>query len=168
MARINVMGANLTVAGKSMLDKLESVSVPVPQVVTEEFDGAGLPMKIDVKLGKVEVLKSTFTIVGLDSDLQKQMSIFPNQDVDFIINGYALDDVGAQTNVVCTMRGFLKATEGDAIAGSTLAKTNYEISCRYYKYEENGEKIHEIDNSNAVMIIGGVDLRPGMKEGLGL
>ncbi len=167
-AMIPIIAGNLHVDGVSMLQKLGSCSIPVPTPITDDFQGTGLPLPVEVPLGAVEKLVAKFTIAGLSKHVQKQLAIIPKASKIFTIRGYAINDTGDKVNVVATMRGLLKAVGQDDIEGKTLVKSQYELVCTYFKYTENGEKIHEIDGKGAVTIVGGVDETPGMNAGLGL
>ncbi|NRA86396.1 MAG: phage major tail tube protein [Rhizobiales bacterium] len=167
MGKQIILGANLHIDGVSKLQILDNVSIPIPQSKTETWRGAGGMVDQEIQLG-YEVLVAKFSIIGLDKDIQKYLTLAPSPNTAFTIRGYAMDDEENEIGIVATMRGLLKATEMDEISGDNLVKSSFEIACKYYKYEQDGEKIHEIDVNGAVMFIGGKDMRPKMKTLLGL
>ncbi|PCI85788.1 MAG: hypothetical protein COB24_12025 [Hyphomicrobiales bacterium] len=166
MAREVLVAASLAVQGVHKREKLDNVTMPVLKHTTETWRGAGGLVDQEISLG-LEVIVAQFSIVGLDLDLQNAISL-SKRDKLFVIYAYARQKGGANVKVKVTMRGLLKPSDQDAVEGNNLVKNGWEFVCDYYKYEQAGKIVHEVDVNGTVMIIGGVDEAAAHNEGLGL
>ena len=165
MARQVLIAGSLAIQGVHKKEKLDNITVPLLKPTTEVWRGAGGRVDQEIDLG-LEVISAQFSIVGLDLDLQNAISL-SKRDKLFVIYAYARQRGGANVKVKVTMRGLLKPTDQDAIDGKSLVKSGWEFACDYYKYEQAGKVVHEIDVNGTVMIVGGVDENVEHNEGLG-
>ena len=166
MAREILRAGNLAVQGVSKREKLDNITMPILTDVAEDWRGAGGHVDQEFTFG-YEKIVAKFTILGLDVDLQKTLTLKSKSNKLFIIYAYAEKKGGEKVRVKVTMRGKLKQTNQDTIDGKTLAKAEFDLVCNYYKYEQAGEVIHEIDVDGTITMVGGVDETAEINELLG-
>ena len=66
------------------------------------------------------------------------------------------------------MRGKIKSAEPDTWQGGQKSGWSFTVSLRYYRYNQNGENIHEIDVLNMKRVINGVDQLAQHRANIGL
>lgn len=75
---------------------------------------------------------------------------------------------GSVQAVKITMQGKIMKIEPGAWQPGGIANHTYTVSLTYYKYEQDGTVIHEIDVPNMVRKINGTDLLEQRRAALGL
>ena len=158
---------NLEVDGRAYPRKVKMLSLPNLAVQTEQYRAGGMDSSVDIDMG-LEQMEASFTMSSVDAELLKHFGLTAEKSVPLAFRGALRDDSGSSRPVVAHLRGQVKRIEwGDWTPGET-SETKYMVSVRYYKFEHDGETVHEIDVENMIRIIDGVDQLASMRQALGL
>ena len=158
---------NLEVDGRAFPRKVKLLSPPNLAVQTEKYRAGGMDSSVDIDMG-LEQMEASFTMSSVDKELLKHFGLVAEKSVPLVFRGGLRDDSGDVRAAVVHLRGQVKAIEwGDWTPGET-SETKYMVSVRYYKFEHDGEVVHEIDVENMIRIIDGVDQLESMRQALGL
>lgn len=158
---------NAHVDGIGYAGRIDTIQLPTLQMNTEEYQGGGLDNPVDIHLGmqKPEV-QLTFTDV--DPELRKRVAM----ERLYIVARGAIREQGrgwdAHQQVKITMFGLWKsADQGSWERGSKNSQT-YTCGLVYYREEQAGEELVEIDTMRHIRRIGGVDQLALQRQMLGL
>ncbi len=143
---------NVYAAGNSYLGVAEEVTPPNVAIKTSEMRLAGMAGAIEVDQG-VEKLENTIKFKGVEQDITRLLGTTDT----IVTKGAVQNKDGATEAVIITSRGLFKSNEGDTYKVGEDGATSIKQNCEYYKYEQNGETIVEIDMINGVRIIDGID-----------
>ena len=66
------------------------------------------------------------------------------------------------------MAGTIRMITPDAWQPGQKAAKEYTVDCRYYRYEQDGEVIHEIDVVNMIRVINGTDRLAEIRAAIGV
>lgn len=158
---------NLEVDGRAYPRKVKSLAPPNLSVQTEQYRAGGMDSAVDIDMG-LEQMEASFTMSSIDAELLKHFGLVSEKAVPLVFRGALRDDDGTVKPVVVHLRGQVKQIEwGDWEPGS-VSETKYMVSARYYKFEHDGETVHEIDVENMIRIIDGTDQLEAMRKALGL
>ena len=158
---------NLEVDGRAFPRKVRMLSLPNLRIQTEQYRAGGMDSSVDIDMG-MEQMEASFTMSSIDAELLKHFGLTAEKSVPLAFRGVLRDDGGAVRPVVAHMRGQVKEVDfGEWTPGKT-SETRYMVSPRYYKFEHDGEVVHEIDVENMIRIIDGEDQLEEMRRALGL
>lgn len=157
----------LFVDGRGFAGNVEELQLPELQLTTEDFRGGGMDMPISVDMG-MEALAASFTTTKHDADTLALFGVGPGNTVPLTARGALESMDGTATAVTVTMRGEIKSVSPDAWKPGSKATHQYTVSLSYYKYEQGGTVIHEIDAMNMVRIVNGTDRLAAQRSALGM
>ena len=155
---------NVHVDGIGYAGRIDSAQLPQLQLNTEEYQGGGLDNPVDIELGmsKPEV---QLTFGDVDPELKKLMA---TERVQIVLRGAVRAQGQEVQQVKITMRGLWKnVDQGSWERGSRNSQT-YTAGLVYYREEQAGEELVEIDTLNHVRRIGGTDQLAQQRQALGL
>ena len=158
---------NLEVDGRAYPRKVKMLRLPKLTIQTQEYRAGGMDSSVDIDMG-MERMEAVFTMSSIDAELLKHFGLTAERSVPLAFRGGLRDDSGATRPVVAHLRGQVKEIDwGDWTPGET-SETAYMVSVRYYKFEQDGDVVHEIDVENMIRIIDGEDQLESMRQALGL
>ncbi len=135
--------------------QIKELTLPKFKIKTEDYRPGGADMPVAVDMG-MEAISADMTFEEYDRDALKLVGILPGGDTPVTFRGSIEGDAGTEA-VVITMRGMFSETDpGNWKAGDDTS-LKLTLALRYYRYEQGGEEIIEIDVENMVRKIGGVD-----------
>ncbi len=146
--------------------QIKELTLPKITIKTEEFrpGGADVPVKVDMGM---EALASEFTFEEYDRELLKLAGILPGGDTPVVARGSLEGPLGVRA-IIATLRGmFSEVDPGSWKAGDdSLLKLKHDA--RYYRYEDDGQELIEIDIENSIRKIGGTDQLASRRTALGI
>ena len=150
--------------GLSYLGKAKEITLPKLTEKTEEYRPGGFDAPIEIAMG-MEKLETSVNWEEYDKALIK---LFGQAGKAIVWRGSIEADDGSTEAVIVTMRGRSKELDfGNWKAGDdTSLKQTFPLT--YYKYEQGGETLIEIDAENSVRIVGGVDQLAERRRNLGI
>lgn len=166
-ARDVLKNLNLFVDGRGMAGQVEEVTLPKLALKTEEFRGGGMDAPVELTMG-MEKLEAEFSVINYDKNVLALFGVAEGNFVPFVLRKALESFDGGVTPVVITMRGKIKVIDFGTSKPGEKATIKYSIALNYYKYEQGGETIHEIDVENMVRIINGVDALAAQRAALGI
>lgn len=161
-----LQGFNLFVDGRGYAGKIEEIELPKLTIKTEEFRAGGMDAPIELDMG-MEKLESTFTLGDISAEILKSFGIGHNAPVALTIRGALGLGDGRATPVVVQMQGMMRELDNGTWKGSDKLAQKGTMSLKYYRYEQDGEVIHEIDVENMVRIINGTDYLAEARAAIG-
>ncbi|UCV02310.1 phage major tail tube protein [Dechloromonas denitrificans] len=164
----NLKNFNLFNDGNSLMGVAEEVALPKLSRKMEEFQGAGMPMPIDVDISN-EKIELDWTCSGFVFDVVKQYGAAKaNANLLRFAGAYQREDTGDVDAVEIVVRGRHKELDfGNAKVGDKT-QTKIKTTCSYYKLTVNGSVLFEIDALAMVFIVDGVDMLDKQRKAIGL
>ncbi|MDZ4377989.1 MAG: phage major tail tube protein [Xanthomonadaceae bacterium] len=148
---------NLFVDGRGHAGRIKELKLPVIKPVMLGYKAGGMAAEVDVPMGRVEKLEAEATLLAFDRDVLTAMRILPGEQFAFVARGAKVSDDGAKKAVVVTMRGLLSEVDMDTWKPGEEMPLKLKMSLRYYKLEDDGVTVYEIDPINYVAVINGTD-----------
>lgn len=165
---VNILrNVNLFVDGRGYAGQLAEVELPKLTVKTEEYRGGGMDGATDIDMG-LEKLTATLTSNAVDAELLKAWGVGVGEYLPAVVRGALESDDGTVTAVVATMRGRVVECDFGTWKPGEMAPLKAMMTLAYYKYEQGGETIHEIDVDNMVRIVNGTDRLTEQRAALGI
>lgn len=131
------------------------IQLPDIEHNTEDFDtGVG----IIKQLMSLNALESTITMHGIEPTMDKHLVMSTHGAKRITLRG-SVDGHDGKVPIKVSLEGvFTRMGGANVERGAQKLQREYVANPRVYKYEYNGEVIHNIDLDNAVVIVGGEDL----------
>jgi len=146
--------------------QIKELTLPKIKIKTEEFRPGGADIPVDMDMG-MEKLTAEMVFEEYDREALKLVGIHPGGNTPVTFRG-SIEGDGDPQGIIITMRGLFTETDpGNWKAGDDNTLTLM-LSLRYYRYEQGGEEIYEIDVENTVRKIGGVDQLAARRQLLGV
>lgn len=145
----------------------EETQLPTLNIVEEDFRAGGMDAPIGIDMG-MEKLEASFKLAGHSAAVLKQFGLAEGSETQLTARASLESLNGSITPVVVQMRGKIKSAEPDAWQGGQKAGWSFTLSLRYYRYEQGGESIHEIDTLNMKRVINGNDVLAQHRANIGL
>ena len=157
---------NLTVDGKGYAGIVQSATTPKLVLKSEEYRAGGMDAPIDIDQG-MEKLDASFDLNGWQTDVLAFFGLSNGSAFSGVLRGAFRDATGTVKALVVTYRGMLKSVDpGDWSAGDK-SMTKFDVNCRYYKAEVDGQVLYELDLIGGIRIINGVDQMAAVRAALG-
>ncbi len=155
------------VDGVSFSGDVPSMTLPKLSIKTEEYRGGGMSGPVDLPTG-LEKLEAAFTTNGVRKEALKFFGLADQTACNLVFRGSFKGQKGTVKAVTVTLRGSLKEVDmGDWKPGDK-AEIKHAVAVTYYKLEIDGRVMFEIDFSNMVQVINGVDQLAAERSALGL
>lgn len=158
---------NLFVDGRGHAGEVDDLQLPTLAIIGEEYRGGGMDAPIDIDMG-MEKLEATFTLPGSNKADLARFGLSDGQLTQVTARGALESADGTSEGVVVQMRGKVMRVEPGQWQGGQKSSWAYTVSLQYYKYEQGGEVIHEIDVLNMVRIVNGADQLAQQRANIGL
>ncbi len=158
---------NLIVDGKGYAGKIEEYSPPDLVVSTEEFRAGGMDVPIDIDMGQ-EKMTCSFVIPSYDADLLALWGIRKGATLPFTAKGSLESLDGSTKAVLHAMRGKITSLARGTWGSGKKPAMTVTMSLQYYREEQAGHVLHEIDAINMIRIINGVDQLAEHRANIGL
>lgn len=128
----------------------------------------GLSPRARGKLGQLEELASSFTLMTYDLELLKHLGLVCGEIVPLAVRGSVCNEEGTVIPVVVTMRGHLTKFEPGTWKPGEEVNIKCTVSCMYAKFEQAGAVLFEADIENMVLIVDGRDQLASTRAALGI
>ncbi len=159
---------NLFNEGNSLMGVADEVTLPKLGRKTEEFQGAGMPMPVDIDISN-EKIELDWSCSGFLADVFKQ---YGNPKVNGVLLRYAgayqREDTGDIQSVEIVVRGRHKEIDPDKAKVGDKSATKIKTTCAYYKLTVDNQVLIEIDAMAMVFIVNGVDMLEKQRKAIGL
>ena len=165
---VNVLkNVNLFVDGRGYAGQVMEVNLPKLTVLMEEHREGGMDAPAEIDMG-LEKLECDFSTSSIDADLLRAWGLAPGSLVPVTFRGALESEDGTVTPVTCSVRGTVKAVDYGTWKVGEKAPLKCAMAVRYYKYEQGGDVVHEIDVDNMTRIVNGVDRLEQQRAALGI
>ena len=168
MAIANKYLKNFTafVDGKGFAGNIKSLSLPTLTLKTEDFQAGGMDAPVSIEMGQ-EKMEASVTLTSFDTLALAQWGVGEGYTVPLVFKGALESMDGSVEAVNVSMRGKVTALEFSEWSPGSEATIKLTINLTYYRYEQAGQTIHEIDVTNMTRIIGSVDRLAEQRAALG-
>lgn len=155
---------NLFIDGEGYIGRAEEVTLPVLEMNTDEYRGAGMDAPIDIDVG-LNKLRVSLSLKDFDDRVHR---VFAKPELPITVRGEIQAQGEPSRAVLAQMRGmFTKVDPGTWQTGSP-GKLAGEGTLTFYKLTINGREAAYIDIMNTVRRIDGVDHLADRRAILGL
>lgn len=158
---------NLFVDGVGYAGQIDELQLPTLAIVEEDFRAGGMDAPIGIDMG-MEKMEASFTLSAFDSAALSQFGLVEGAETQLTARGSLESLDGTKTPVVVQMRGKIKSAEPGSWQAGQKATWAFTASLRYYRYEQGGTALHEIDVLNMVRFVNGVDQLAAHRTNIGL
>jgi len=158
---------NLFLDGRGYAGNVDELKTPTLALAGEDFRGGGMDTSTFIELGQ-EKLEASFTLSGYQVETLKLWGVGPGLSVPLTARGALEGKDGVVTPVVVWMTGTLRSIETPSWKAGERNGLPYAMELDYYKYEQDGVTIYEIDVLNMVRIVNGVDRLAAQRAALGM
>lgn len=168
MAADNILKSwALFVDGRGYVGNTEQFAPPELKLKGEDFRAGGMDVPISIDMG-MEKLTVTFTLTKRCGDMLKLFGGVKGADVALVARGGLESLDGTVTPMAHTMRGKVMGIKSGELKAGESPKDEYTVDLTYYKYEQGGDAVHEIDVLGMIRIVGGVDQLAEHREACGI
>ena len=158
---------NLFVDGRGYAGKVMEFTLPKLTLKMEEYRSGGMDAPVELDMG-MEKLECDFSLDGVDRDALRLWGLEEGNKPPLTFRGAVQDKAGTVKAVVVRTRGQIKEVDYGAWKPGEKATLKFMAAVDYYKYEQDGETIHEIDIENYIRIVNGVDQVAARRAALGI
>lgn len=155
---------NTFVNGVGYAGRVEEIELPEIAIKMEEWRGGGMDGSTELDMG-MEVMTSKITMGEYIPDLVTALA--NGSRIQFRGSLKRDSDLASVRVIVELGARFKKFTPGSWKAGD-IAKGEHELTVDYFRWNQAGVDLMEIDVINMKRVIGGVDQLAGMRADLGL
>jgi len=155
------------VDGRGYAGDVTAYSPPDLALQIEDLRAGGMDGPLAIEMG-MEALETSFSMSKYDDNVLRLWGVSAGGNVAFVVRGAVESYDGTVTAVAHTMRGRVtRLARGEWTPGQ-LAPLQVTMRLSYYKEERDEVVINEIDITNMVRIVGGVDQLKAQRNALGL
>ncbi|MBC7952244.1 MAG: phage major tail tube protein [Rhodospirillaceae bacterium] len=155
---------NVFIGGISQAGRVQSFKHPDIEFKTDDANLAGVLGEVSIPLD-LKAMKCELVLKDVNRTLMGRLGKTDNTPLVIRAAARSLDDTVDSLKITINGR-FNKLESGEWKPGEA-ATQKYAIDLDYYKYEDGGEVVYEIDKLNNVLIVDGTDLWQGMRAALG-
>jgi hypothetical protein len=148
---------NLFVDGRGYAGRVKEIKLPTIKPKMMGYQAGGMAAEVDVPMGRFEKLEAEATLYAFDKNVLNLMRVLPGEQFAFTARGSKVSDDGTKKPVVVTMRGLLSEVDMDAWKPGDEMPLKLKMSLRYYKLEDDGTVVYEIDPVNYKAVVNGKD-----------
>ncbi|GFM34025.1 phage major tail tube protein [Desulfovibrio subterraneus] len=160
-------GFAVFVDGRGYAGEVQELQLPKLSLTTEDFRAAGMDAPVGIETG-MEKLECTMTTPKQCADLLSLFGLTTGTDTQLTARGSLESFDGTVTPVVVQLRGRLRSIEPAAWKSGEVGASTYTFDLTYYKREQGGRVLHEIDVINMVRIVNGMDQLAARRSALGM
>jgi len=159
-AEAYVNGENLT--------SVDSIELPDITMMSEEVEQLGMAGAIEVPQPHVEAMTTTINFASYNPD---DFSLFMPDEALQIQVFFSISDITeegrSEFQRLVEMRALFMDRTNDTAERNRDEGPELELAVQYYKEEQDGETLHEVDPQNSVCKYNGEDLLEERKSNLG-
>jgi len=148
---------NFFVDGIGFAGRIKELKLPAIKPKLMSYQAGGMAAEVDVPMGRFEKLEAEATLTAFDPRVLNLMRVLPGEQFAFTARGAKVSDDGSKKGVIVSMRGFLTNADMDTWKPGEEMPLKLSMSLRYYKLEDDGHVVYEIDPVNYKAIINGKD-----------
>ena len=162
-------GMNLFVDGKGHAGKVDELTLPTLKRKTVEHQAGGMPAPVAIDMG-MEKLEAGFTLQDFDPQILALFGLFSEDGTSVRFKGSLANNDGSGTEipVEVAMRGHFSQVDMGTWKAAEAAPIKIDVAVIYYKYQQGGHDIIEIDPLNHVEKINGIDRLASRRANLGI
>lgn len=150
-----IKGFNIYIEGENFICRGEEAKLPNIKVNGVDFRGAGMDAPIELDMG-MEKLDVEMTLAEWTPSVIAKFGLM-SAGSQLVIRG-AMQQQGAQpVPFVIRMQGGINGIDRDALKSGERGSMKITANCNYYREEQAGAELIEIDIVNGVRRFGGVD-----------
>ena len=158
---------NLFVDGRGYAGNVEELQLPNLALKIEDFRAGGMDSSVALDMGQ-EKMEFSATLTGFDLDVLKMWGVSTNSVKQLVVKG-ALENIdGTVVALSAFIGGTIRSLELGAFKAGEKSTLKLTVDVRTYRYEQDGQEIHNIDIENYVRIINGTDQLKAKRAALGL
>ncbi|MCF6775996.1 phage major tail tube protein [Thiotrichales bacterium 19X7-9] len=139
--------------GYGYLGEASEVQLPKITLKTAELSAAGISGIIEVDLGKVEKMESSFKLKGVHIKPINALGL--GNSIPLILRAAIKNADGTIKQIIIEMRGLIKEIDHGTFNSEDMGETSVLMSVHYYRLSEDNEDIIEIDPMNNIRKING-------------
>ncbi|MEO0443459.1 MAG: phage major tail tube protein [Pseudomonadota bacterium] len=158
---------NLFVDGNGFAGLVEEVTLPKLNLKMMDLYNGGMDAPIDLEMG-MDKLECSFTLSEYNSDVIKHFGLRNGAQVTLTMRGGLDAETGTVVPVILNLSGAWKNIDMGAWKAGEKATLNVNVTLRYYKLTVDTQELIEVDTTNMVRIIDGVDQLASMRTAIGL
>ena len=164
-----IKDGNAFVEGKGYAGKFKEFKLPKLAIKTEDIMAGGMLGAIEADMG-LEKLEASLTLYEWNKDIIKRFGVVNHAGIGFRFTFVAEREDASEelTHIEVVLRGRIKEMEADAFKKGESPALPIQLAVSYYRYEQAAETLIEIDMTNYIYKVGGVDLYAKRREALGI
>lgn len=148
-------GLNLFLDGVGFQGKIEEFQNPVLTLKTDEYQGGGMGMPVDIEMG-LEKLTSDVTFGGFMPELAKKFGNCGLRGVSMRARGwYENEETCTPTTVELVLEGRMTEMDIGTWKRGDKAPFKAKLTWSYYKLRVNGSDVFEMDAEWPVPVVNG-------------
>jgi uncharacterized protein len=168
MPRQILTNFNLFVDGKGYAGKVKELELAKLKPKTLEYLAGGMGATVQVPLGMVEDMETSFTLMAYDLDSLRHFGLVCGEAVGLSARGAVCVEGGDTQTVLVAMRGHLTEFDPGTWKPGDEVNIKVTLSLTYYRIDQGGSTLMEIDVENMVAIIDGRDQLAATRAALGI
>jgi len=147
----------------------EEITLPIPIPKMQEYRGGGMDLAVNMPLMAIEALEITVKQAGHNVKVQRLFAKGPGSRESFQFRGAVQsEDDGSIESHVIVVEGSANGDSRDAWNRGEKSGMSWKINnLRYFRYEADGEVIHELQAWPPKRTVYGVDQLAGVNAALG-
>lgn len=161
-------GFSVFVDGDKYAGISKSVTLPKLKQKTKDYKSGGMSVAVKLPSGGLEPLDVSLVFNDFPKKLLRAFGFRRKGPLDITVRGY-MEIHDSERELVISMSGHIYDMDlGDVDADESIVELKMVANLLYYKFEMDGEVIHEIDAINCVTIIDGEDRSASKRRALAL
>lgn len=164
-----LQGFTMYVNGDDFGEDTEELTLPVPTPTTQNYRGGGMDLAVEMPMFALEAMEITIKQAGQSVRVQRMCAKGPGSRDSFQFRGAVQSDSdGSIAAHVIVVEGSANADSRDSWNRGEKVGFNWKINnLRYFRYEADGEVIHEVQAWPPKRIVYGVDQLASVNAALG-
>ena len=158
---------NLYVDGRGLLGEFSEFTPPNLDAILEDYKPGGLHGTLDVDLG-LQKLVTSFALTNFHPDVLALFGVVDNQSVPLIFRGHLDSNDTGPSGMLTTCRGKIRTIELGQFTPGQMTMNRYTMTLDFYQLVIGGRQVHEVDVTNNVFKVNGVDVLLQERINLGI
>ena len=147
---------SISVDGKGYAGNAEEFKPPKLGVKTEDHRAGGMDSSIAIDMG-MEALETSFVLTGHFPEVLSTWGVAVGEKTQLTARGALESYDGTVKPVVINMRGTVTSIEDGSWKAGDKNNQTFTMKLEYYKREQDGTILHEIDIPNMKRVVNGKD-----------
>jgi len=157
----------LFVDGRGLAGNTEDFAPPKLTSLTEDFKAGGLDAAMKIRMGQ-EPMECSFTLTKFDAKVLALWGVAEGNASAFVARGAVQSFDGKVQKVVEYCRGQVREMDPGQWTPQGKATLKFVVDVTYYRKEQDGQVITEVDIPNMKRIVNGVDVLADIRAAIGL